>query len=368
MSMSLLSRNVARKLLLTQLLVVIASGLLFSLKDPFWGISALCGGLAVLLPNVLFMIFAWRHQVHTPAKGRVAWSFAFGEAFKVLAMLVLLVVALAVLKAVFMPLIVTWVLVLVVQILAPAVTFSLVDPHNPPATFWTLNIDSIFFSVVLGLLFLLMFRSVAKKATSGVPGKFQTAIELVIGFVHGSVKDMYHGKSKLIAPLALTIFVWVFLMNLMDLLPIDLLPYIGEHIFGLPALRVVPSADVNITLSMALGVFILILFYSIKMKGIGGFAKELTLQPFNHWAFIPVNLILEGVSLLSKPISLGLRLFGNMYAGELIFILIAGLLPWWSQWILNVPWAIFHILIITLQAFIFMVLTIVYLSMASEEH
>ena len=228
-------------------------------------------------------------------------------------------------------------------------TFSLVDPHNPPATFWTLNIDSIFFSVVLGLLFLLMFRSVAKKATSGVPGKFQTAIELVIGFVHGSVKDMYHGKSKLIAPLALTIFVWVFLMNLMDLLPIDLLPYIGEHIFGLPALRVVPSADVNITLSMALGVFILILFYSIKMKGIGGFAKELTLQ-------------------LSKPISLGLRLFGNMYAGELIFILIAGLLPWWSQWILNVPWAIFHILIITLQAFIFMVLTIVYLSMASEEH
>ena len=119
---------------------------------------------------------------------------------------------------------------------------------------------------------------------------------------------------------------------------------------------------------MALGVFILIIFYSIKMKGVGGFVKELTMQPFNHWAFIPVNLILEGVSLLSKPVSLGLRLFGNMYAGELIFILIAGLLPWWSQWILNVPWAIFHILIITLQAFIFMVLTIVYLSMASEEH
>ncbi|MDU1733989.1 MAG: F0F1 ATP synthase subunit I, partial [Citrobacter freundii] len=225
MSMSLLSRNVARKLLLTQFLAVIASGLLFSLKDPFWGISALCGGLAVLLPNVLFMIFAWRHQAHTPAKGRVAWTFAFGEAFKVLAMLVLLVVALAVLKAVFMPLIVTWVLVLVVQhhlnnLQLDLRTFSLVDPHNPPATFWTLNIDSIFFSVVLGLLFLLMFRSVAKKATSGVPGKFQTAIELVIGFVHGSVKDMYHGKSKLIAPLALTIFVWVFLMNLMDLLPI----------------------------------------------------------------------------------------------------------------------------------------------------
>lgn len=130
-------------------------------------------------------------------------------------------------------------------------TFSLVDPQNPPATFWTINIDSMFFSVVLGLLFLVLFRSVAKKATSGVPGKFQTAIELVIGFVNGSVKDMYHGKSKLIAPLALTIFVWVFLMNLMDLLPIDLLPYIAEHVLGLPALRVVPSADVNVTLSMA---------------------------------------------------------------------------------------------------------------------
>lgn len=149
----------------------------------------------------------------------------------------------------------------------------------------------MFFSVVLGLLFLAMFRCVAKRATSGVPWKFQTFIEMIIGFVHGSVKDMYHGKSKLIAPLALTVFVWVFLMNLMDLLPIDLLPFIGEHIFGLPALRVVPSADVNITLSMALGVFILILFYSIKMKGVSGFVKELTLQPFNHWAFIPVNLI-----------------------------------------------------------------------------
>lgn len=247
-------------------------------------------------------------------------------------------------------------------------TFSLVDPQNPPSTFWILNIDSMFFSVVLGLLFLGLFSRVAKRATSGVPGKFQTAVEMIIGFVHGSVKDMYHGKSKVIAPLALTIFVWVFLMNLMDLLPIDLLPFIGEHVLGLPALRVVPSADVNITLSMALGVFILILFYSIKMKGVGGFAKELTLQPFNHPVFIPVNFILEGVSLLSKPVSLGLRLFGNMYAGELIFILIAGLLPWWSQWVLNVPWAIFHILIITLQAFIFMVLTIVYLSMASEEH
>ncbi|WP_406704681.1 F0F1 ATP synthase subunit A [Sodalis sp.] len=246
-------------------------------------------------------------------------------------------------------------------------TFELVNPHSA-ASFWVLNIDSMFFSLLLGAIFLLIFGRVAKGAISGVPGKMQTFVELVVGFIDSSVRDMFHGKSKLIAPLALTIFVWVFLMNLMDLLPIDLLPYLGEHVLGLPALRVVPSADVNITLSMALGVFILILYYSVTMKGIGGFVKELTLKPFNHPIFIPVNLILEGVSLLSKPVSLGLRLFGNMYAGELIFILIAGLLPWWSQWILNVPWAIFHILIITLQAFIFMVLTIVYLAMASEEH
>ena len=246
-------------------------------------------------------------------------------------------------------------------------TFELVNPHaNATPSFWTLNIDSLFFSVVLGIFFLWLFRRVAKKATSGVPGKFQTAVEMLIGFVDSNVRDMYHGKSKVIAPLALTVFVWVLLMNALDLLPIDFIPYIGEHILGLPALRIVPTADVSITLSMAIGVFVLILFYSFKMKGVKGFAKELTLQPFNHPLFIPVNLILEGVSLLSKPVSLGLRLFGNMYAGELIFILIAGLLPWWSQWLLSLPWAIFHILIITLQAFIFMVLTIVYLSMASE--
>ncbi|MFP1528848.1 F0F1 ATP synthase subunit A [Escherichia coli] len=197
-----------------------------------------------------------------------------------------------------------------------------------------------------------------------MPGKFQTAIELVIGFVNGSVKDMYHGKSKLIAPLALTIFVWVFLMNLMDLLPIDLLPYIAEHVLGLPALRVVPSADVNVTLSMALGVFIPDSVLQHQNERHRRLHERVDAAAVQSLAFIPVNLILEGVSLLSKPVSLGLRLFGNMYAGELIFILIAGLLPWWSQWILNVPWAIFHILIISLQAFIFMVLTIVYLSMA----
>ncbi|MGL9769204.1 MAG: F0F1 ATP synthase subunit A [Sodalis sp. (in: enterobacteria)] len=245
-------------------------------------------------------------------------------------------------------------------------TFKLVDPHTT-SSFWVLNIDSMFFSLLLGAAFLLIFSRVGKSANSGVPGKMQAFVELVVEFVDGNVRDMFHGKSKLIAPLALTIFVWVFLMNLMDLLPIDLLPYLGENILGLPVLRVVPSADINITLSMAISVFILILYYSLTMKGISGFVKELTLQPFNHPILIPINLILEGVSLLSKPVSLGLRLFGNIYASELIFILITGLIPWCSQWILNVPWAIFHILIIILQAFIFMVLTIIYLAMASEE-
>ncbi|MFO6483710.1 F0F1 ATP synthase subunit A [Escherichia coli] len=201
-----------------------------------------------------------------------------------------------------------------------------------------------------------------------MPGKFQTAIEPAIGFVNGSVKDMYHGKSKLIAPLALTISSSGFLMNLMDLLPIDLPPYIAEHVLGLPALRVTFRCGRERNAVYGIGVFILILVLQHQNERHRRLHERVTLQPFNHWAFIPVNLILEGVSLLSKPVSLGLRLFGNMYAGELIFILIAGLLPWWSQWILNVPWAIFHILIITLQAFIFNGLTIVYLSMASEEH
>ncbi len=233
--------------------------------------------------------------------------------------------------------------------------------------FWAVNIDSMIFSVVLGALFIWLFRRVAVKATSGVPGKLQCFVEMLVDFVDDSVKGIFHGKSQLIAPLALTVFVWVFLMNLMDLIPVDYLPYTAQAL-GIPYLRVVPSADVNITMSMALGVFALIIIYSIRMKGVSGFVKELTLNPFNHWALIPVNLALELVTLLSKPISLGLRLFGNMYAGELVFILIAGLLPWWSQWLLSVPWALFHILVITLQAFIFMVLTIVYLSMASEDH
>ena len=231
--------------------------------------------------------------------------------------------------------------------------------------FWAINVDSMFWAIVLGLLFVFLFRKVAKRAETGVPSRFQAAIEMIVEFVDTSVKETFHGKSDLIAPLALTIFVWVFFMNLMDLIPVDWLP-LTAHAIGIPYMKVVPTTDVNITFAMALSVFALIIFYTIKYTGVGGFVKELTLQPFNHWAAIPVNLILEGVALLAKPLSLSLRLFGNLFAGELIFILIALIGIW--QLPLHFMWAVFHILVIVLQAFIFMMLTIVYLSLAAEEH
>ena len=231
--------------------------------------------------------------------------------------------------------------------------------------FYTVNVDSMFFSVLLGVGFLSLFRQVAKRATSGVPGRMQAMVETLVEFVDTSVKDTFHGENKLLAPLGLTIFVWVFLMNLMDLIPVDWIPGLA-HAVGVPYLKVVPTTDVNITFAMSISVFILIIFYSIKAKGIGGFTKELTLQPFNHPAAIPFNLVLEGVALLAKPLSLALRLFGNLYAGELIFILIALLGIW--QLPLHFMWAVFHVLIIVLQAFIFMMLTIVYLALAQEQH
>ncbi|QNS01761.1 MAG: F0F1 ATP synthase subunit A [Buchnera aphidicola (Pentalonia nigronervosa)] len=246
--------------------------------------------------------------------------------------------------------------------------FSTVQSSVIPSSFWVINFDSIFFSLLLGLCFLSTLYAISKKITAKVPGRLQAGVELIFEFVDINVKSMYRGKSIFVAPLSLTIFIWVFLMNLMDLIPIDFIPYMLSHWFALPAIRTVPSSDVNITLSMSFGVFFLIVFYTIKEKGLCGFFKSLILQPFRHPVFFIFNFILELVSLLSKPISLGLRLFGNMYAGEMIFILIAGCLPWWLQFFLNVPWAIFHILIVSLQAFIFMVLTIVYLSMASQSH
>jgi F-type H+-transporting ATPase subunit a len=235
------------------------------------------------------------------------------------------------------------------------------------SSFWNVHIDSLFFSVFTGMLFLWIFHSVAKKATVGVPGKLQCAVEMVVEFVADNVKETFQGRNPLIAPLALTIFCWVLLMNIMDLIPIDFLPYPAEHLLGIPYLKVVPSADVNITMAMALGVFALMIYYSIKVKGPLGFAKELALHPFNHWSMIPFNLLIEVVSLLAKPLSLGMRLFGNMFAGEVVFILIAAMLPWWLQWLGALPWAIFHILVILIQAFVFMMLTIVYLSMAHDD-
>lgn len=238
--------------------------------------------------------------------------------------------------------------------------------------FWTWHVDSLLFSVGLGVLFLWLFRSVGKKATSGVPGKLQCFIEMIVEFVDNSVKDTFHGRNALIAPLALTIFMWVFMMNLMDMVPVDWVPH-AASLAGVPYLKIVPTTDLNITFSLALGVFVLIIYYSIKVKGVSGFAKELTLQPFNHWAMIPVNFLLEIVTLIAKPISLGLRLFGNLYAGELIFILIA--LMYGANLAiaalgvtLQLGWLIFHILVITLQAFYFHDADYRLPSMAHEDH
>jgi F-type H+-transporting ATPase subunit a len=233
----------------------------------------------------------------------------------------------------------------------------------------------MFFSVLLGLTFVWLFGRAAKASSKGKPGKFQAVVEIVIGVVDSSVKDTFHGKSRLIAPLALTIFVWVFLMNLMDLIPVDWLPLAGSAI-GVPYLKVVPTTDVNVTFGMSIAVFCLIIFYTVRNKGISGFIGELTLHPIAPPTkglgllaaplIIAFNFILETVALLAKPLSLSLRLFGNMFAGELIFILIA--LIGWYQLPLHFGWAVFHVLIVTLQAFIFMMLTIVYLSLASEKH
>jgi F-type H+-transporting ATPase subunit a len=314
--------------------------------------------------------------------------------------------------------------------------------------FWAFHVDTMFWSLLLGVAFFMMFRSVAKKANSGVPSRFQAFIESIVEFVDGSVRDTFHGTSRLIAPLALTLFVWIFFMNFMDLIPVDWLPWVaqqgGEKLLGVDPhhvyQKVVPTTDVNATLGMSITVFVLIIIYSLRFKGVGGFVSELVMNPLNPkelgmpkvvWPLVMAfNLVLELVSLLAKPVSLGLRLFGNLYAGELIFILIAliftagsgfiaaGLssvfgehIPAWfwvvstaavfatlwlnlqgkldmkkTLWLLlaemllvgglaflggqlmHFGWAVFHLIVITLQAFIFMMLTIVYLSMASEHH
>ena len=234
--------------------------------------------------------------------------------------------------------------------------------------FWAVNVDSMAWSLGLGAVFCLLFGLAAKRATSGVPGGLQNAVEMIVEFIDDTVSGIFRHRNSLIAPMALTIFVWVFLMNLMDLVPVDWIPKAAE-LAGIPYMKIVPSTDPNITLGMALAVFLLILYYSVKVKGLGGFLKELLCHPF-PWYLAPVNLVLEGVTLLAKPVSLGLRLFGNLYAGEMIFILIAlmygGLLLGVFGAVLHWAWAMFHVLIITLQAFIFAVLTVVYLAQAHD--
>jgi len=305
--------------------------------------------------------------------------------------------------------------------------------------FWAFHVDTIFWAMFLGFGFFLFFRSVAKAANSGVPTRFQSFIEMIIEFVDTSVRESFHGTSRLIAPLALTLFVWIFFMNFMDLIPVDWLPWVASQA-GIEYQKVVPTTDVNATMGMAITVFVLIIIYSVRFKGVGGFVGELVMNPLNPkelgmpkfvWPFVMAfNLVLELVSLIAKPVSLGLRLFGNLYAGELIFILIALVFTAGSAWfsiglssvfgehipawfwiaatatvfatlwlnmkdilsnkktlillavemllvggmaflggqLMHFGWAAFHLIVITLQAFIFMMLTIVYLSMATEHH
>ncbi len=243
--------------------------------------------------------------------------------------------------------------------------------------FMAVHVDSIFWSVFLAVVFLFFFTRVANRVTAGVPGKMQNFVEWIVEFVDDSVRDSFSGHNKLVGPLALTVFVWVFLMNLMDLIPVDLVPWVVDKLGIASYQKIVPTTDPNVTFALALGIFALVLFYSIKVKGVGGFVAELTLHPFEakniflKILLIPINFFLEFVSLISKPISLALRLFGNMYAGEMIFILIAIMLtagPVIGLFGggLQIIWAIFHILIVTLQAFIFMTLTVVYLEMAHQ--
>lgn len=233
----------------------------------------------------------------------------------------------------------------------------------------SIHVDAMLWSIGLGVVFLLLFGLVARRATSGVPGGLQNFIEVIIEFIDTTVGEIFTYTNKMVAPMALTIFVWVFLMNLMDLVPVDWVPW-TMYQAGVEFQRIVPTTDVNITMGMAATVFLMVLYYSFRRKGVGGFIGELAFHPFPK-VLAPFNLVLEGVTLIAKPISLGLRLFGNLYAGEMIFILIAlmytgGVLMFGFGGVLQLAWALFHVLIITLQAFIFAVLSVVYLAQAHE--
>ncbi|PCH59689.1 MAG: F0F1 ATP synthase subunit A [Gammaproteobacteria bacterium] len=254
------------------------------------------------------------------------------------------------------------------------------DPiTHKAAGFWAFHVDTFVISCLLGLMIILVSKRLGANLQTGTPGGFQNFVESILDFVSQQVKDTFPGHNPLIAPLALTIFIWVWLMNAMDLIPVDLLPELGKLV-GIEYLKVVPTTDLNATLAMALVVFVLIIFYNIKVKGLGGYLKNFLFHPFGKF-FIPVNIVMSAIEEVAKPLSLALRLFGNLFAGELVFMLIAliggtltvgfvGYAFWWPlQVVLDLGWLIFHLLVITLQAFIFMVLSIVYLGMAhTEEH
>ena len=255
--------------------------------------------------------------------------------------------------------------------------------------FSVVNYDSVFFTIVIGMLGCFLLWKAARTATSGVPGRFQAAVEILVEMVESQAKGIVHNahSRKLVAPLALTVFVWIFLLNAMDLLPVDLLPMVWGWIYGAAGhdpehafLRVVPTADLSITMGLSVGVLITCLVYNVKIKGWGGWIHELFAAPFgNHWALYPFNFAMQMVEFVAKTVSHGMRLFGNMYAGELIFLLIAllggaftltlgGFLLAGLHIVAGTVWAIFHILIITLQAFVFMMLTLVYVGQAHDSH
>lgn len=234
------------------------------------------------------------------------------------------------------------------------------------SSFWTLNLDTLFWSIFLGVTCLFIFARQAAKVSIGQPSKLQALIEILFEFVEQQVFETMKKKNKFVIALSFTILLWVFLMNMMDLVPVDLIPMLS-NMLGISHMRVVPTTDINLTFGIAVSVFIMLFYFGLRVKGFKGFAKEFLFHPFDTPWLIPVNFTLKLVEEFAKPISLALRLFGNLYAGELIFMLIA-LLPWHWQWLLGGPWAIFHILVVVLQAFIFMMLTIVYLNMATSDH
>jgi len=248
--------------------------------------------------------------------------------------------------------------------------------------FSVINFDSLFFTIAIGAFGCWLLWLAARKATSGAPGRFQAAVEILVEMVESQAKGIVHNahSRKLVAPLALTVFIWIFLLNAMDLLPVDLLPWIGEHVLGLPYLRVVPTADLSITMALSIGVLIVCLVYNVKIKGAGGWVHELFAAPFgDKWFLYPINFLMQIIEFVAKTVSHGMRLFGNMYAGELIFLLIGLMGGAWAltgtgiglfigHIVAGTVWAIFHILIITLQAFVFMMLTLVYIGQAHDKH